>query len=196
MNRSIQLIVLVVVWALGFMQTAVYAQSEAESASGGLVLSSQKEGIETTVKVGRTIHVKYTTDRRTFPNKQLNGVTPTQVVLSGDTIGIDYIQSVSLRDEHKYSSGRKVLLASLIVTLAFYLVTLLGVGLLFGNAALGVVFLVLAIILAIPASVAMPAGLIIGLVLMAKASKTYDRARGWKIATQAAPPASPKANED
>lgn len=180
------------------MQTAVYAQSEAESASDALVLSSQKEGTEQTVKVGSTLHVKYTTDRRTFQDKQLDGVTPTQVVLSGDTIGIDYVQSVTLRNEQKYRTGRKLLLASIIVTLAFYLCVLLTAGLLFSSTALALVFLVVAAILAIPASAAMPAGLIIGIVLMAKASKTYDRARGWKIATRVAetPPASPKANED
>jgi len=192
MSRSIPIIVFVLVLMLGFQHSAALAQTEAEAASDALVLSSQKEGVETSVKVGRTINVKYTTDPRRFSNKRLDGVTATQVILSGDTIGLEYVQSVSVRNEKKYATGRKVLLASIIVTAACYLAAIVGIGLLFSATAVAAIFLVIATILAIPASVAMPAGFIVGLVLMGKASNTYDRKRGWKISTRVAqtPPQS------
>jgi hypothetical protein len=160
------------------------AQSEAESASGALILQSPKSSFEHTIPTGSKLAVKYTVDARIFRDLTLDGVLENAVILSGDTVGLDYLDRVVLRDERRFQTGKKLLIASIIITAAFYLsfIGLFALG--FSGSPAYIVLLALVILLGIPASAAMPGGIITGIVLMAIAGRHYRLWREWTPRTR------------
>jgi hypothetical protein len=163
--------------------TGVWAQSQAESAEGSIELQSNEGQKSVTIPVQSKIHIKYTVDPRHYGNKTLDAVLDTSVVISGTRVGVQYLDEITVRNEGRFKTGKHLFWISIGIFLGFilFLVVLAAMSI----TAIGTIILlaVLTILLGIAASVAMPAGVITGIVLMAISSKTYHLHKDWKVVT-------------
>jgi hypothetical protein len=160
------------------------AQSQPESSSSALVLQSTSGTSKVEFPPGATIGVKYTIDPRTFKGMHINEVLENAVILNGDTVELQYIERITARKEGFHRAGNKLLLWSLFTVLAFLLVLSLSAILLFQPILLGVML----VILFIPLSLAFPTGIILGIVFLAIAHKTYRLTRDWTASTRVRKP--------
>jgi hypothetical protein len=159
------------------------AQSEPESASGSLELQSRIGTRVVTVPAHTEVGVKYTVNNRMYHRLTLDAVLDSAVVLSGDTVGVEYLEILSVRKEKQYRQGRTIVLISVIVTVAFYAALALSVLLVFGNGFFSGGLLIGLTVLGILAGLAMPGGLTAGIVLMAMARKAYNLKREYNLRT-------------
>lgn len=164
---------------------SMQAQGEAENAQGSLTLQSEDGRRTVKLKEGAPIAVKYTIDPRTFRDLRLDAVMDSSVVISGDTVEFHYLDHLVIRDQKLYSAGKKVLLASLVVSFLFYLLVLATVLAAANPGAIMFILGIALVVLAIPTVVAMPGGIIAGAVMMGVASKTYQLRRNWRLSAQA-----------
>ena len=172
----------------GSWASPLMAQSEPESGAGSLLVQSQRETIE--IPVGSYMDVNYRHDSRTFRGEHLEAVMDSTVVLSGDTVQIKYIDRIAVKREKLHKAGKITLFASIGAVLLFWFL----VACLFAfylNPALMFITGLLLVLVAIPASLAMPTGIIVGIVLLAVSTKVFQLGYNWKLSTRPQKPNLP-----
>lgn len=181
MNRAFQ-IILICLLACS-IKTTLWAQAEAESASGSLELQSSFSKKVVTIPVQSKISVKYTVGPRRYHNLTLDEVQDTSVVISGTRVGVQYLEEITVRDEDRYRAGKTVFWISIGVFLGFLvLLAVLAAMTIYAIGAI-IALAILVTLVGIAAAIAMPAGVIVGIVLMAVAAKTYSLWKDWKLVT-------------
>lgn len=166
---------------IGSWASPLMAQSEPESGDGSLLLQSQRETIE--IPVGSYIDVNYRHDSRIYRGEHLQAVMDSTVVLSGDTVQIKYIDRIAVKREKLHKAGKITLFSSIGAVLLFWFL----VACLFAfylNPALMFITGLLLVLVAIPASLAMPTGIIVGIVLLAVSTKIFQLGYNWKLSTR------------
>ena len=166
---------------------AAFAQSEAEGSEGTLYIQSKNGGSDVAVPSGRSVDIKYRHNPKLYRKLVLNEVRDTSVVLGADTVGIQFIDEIGVRREKLHRAGTMVFWGSVIAILAFYLLALAGLALSYSSGGLGLIFLILTVLLAIPAGAAMPGGLIAGIVLLAVAYKRYSMYKDYQLSSKPSP---------
>ena len=136
-----------------------------------------------TIPAQSKIAVKYSVNPRRYGHKTLDAVLDTSVVISGTRVGVQYLDEITIRDEHRFKAGKTVFWTSLGIFFGFWL--FLGILAAMSISAIGTIILlaVVTVLLGIAASIAMPGGVIVGIVLMAVAAKTYRLKKDWKVVT-------------
>ena len=162
-------------------------QTEPEAIDGNLYLQPNVGRNSVVVPAGTNVSVKYKENPMLYRNVKATAVNDSAATFGSDTVALHYVQELVVRKDRTHRAGKKIFLASVVSILAFYLV----VGLIFLAAsnpgAIMIVLGILAVLLAIPAAAAMPAGLIVGIVLMATAQKHYRLDQGWSLSTKPKP---------
>jgi hypothetical protein len=181
MNRALH-ILLVCLLACSF-KTTLWAQAEAESAGGSLELQSTFSKKVVTIPAHTKIGVKYTVGPRRYHHQTLDAVLDTSVVISGTRVGVQYLEEITVRDEDRYRAGKTVFWISIGVFLGFLaLLAILAALTIYALGAI-IALAILVTLVGIAAAIAMPAGVIVGIVLMAVAAKKYSLAKEWKLVT-------------
>ncbi|MBP6722011.1 MAG: hypothetical protein KA239_06805 [Bacteroidia bacterium] len=159
----------------------LFAQTEPESATGTLLLQSARDTIE--VPVGSALTVNYRHDPRTYRDQRLDVVMDSALIISGDFVDLKYIDRIGVQRKDLHKAGKITLIASVASILAFWFL-LACVFAFYMNPALLFVTALLLVLVSIPATLAMPTGLIVGIVLLAVSTKFYHLGYQWKLGTR------------
>ncbi len=174
------ILVVTVCTSLGAM-----AQSEPESANGTLYIQSQNGTRDVEVPVGSSVNVRYRHNPIKYRGMPLQAVFDSSVVLGPDTVGIQFIDEIGVRREKIHKAGNKVFWASTIIIAAWIAIAVIAtVTAISGPAPIYALFIVLSI-LSIPAALAFPIGLIVGITLLATSVKKYSLYHDYKLSTTA-----------
>ncbi|HEX2898685.1 MAG TPA: hypothetical protein VHS96_03090 [Bacteroidia bacterium] len=168
---------------------AVWSQSEPESAKASLQLQSLKDTI--VIPLGSSISVNYRHDPKTYRKQVLEAVLDSAVVLAGDTVEVKYIDRIGVVREDMHEAGKVTLWVSLISIVGFYLAVILLI-VLPSSSILFFLAVITAILFGIPATLAFPAGVIVGVILLLKSEKYYPIGYKWRLRTRKAQPKLPK----
>lgn len=170
-------------WIILCSFSSVWAQTEAEAAGGSLELQSKSGRQIVYVPAQTKIGVKFTVNSKRYMHKTLDEVRDTSVVISGDKVGTKYLSEIIVRNESRYKTGKAVLLISIGIIVAFWLLALLTFYVLYSGGVAYLALLILTVIFGIAAGAAFPTGVIIGIVLMAIANQVYRLGRDWTLKT-------------
>ncbi len=165
-------------------------QTEPEAGKGSLYIQSIGGTQTVQVPTGTSLSVRYRNSPHVYRGIKLNGVLDSAAVFGPDTVGTKYVEELVVRRDRMHKAGSKILLASTIILLLFVAAALLAGLTAFSFGPLFIIAYAAILILAIPASLAFPTGLIIGIVLLAISQKHYRMYRDWRLLTK--PPVDPK----
>jgi hypothetical protein len=185
MKNTALIICLLILVVIVCTSPAALAQSEPESGNGTLYIQSQTGGRDVEVPVGSSVNVRYRHNPIKYRSVPLQAVFDSSVVLGPDTVGIQFIDEIGVRREKLHKAGSKVFWASVIIIavwIAFAVIaTLIAIS---APAPIYALFSVLSI-LSIPAGLAFPIGLIVGITLLATSVKKYSLYHDYKLSTTA-----------
>jgi hypothetical protein len=163
------------------------AQTEAEAAT--LVIESQQGGQQQTLKIGDRLNYKVK-DGRMQRKGRIEAVTDTSVTIAAKTLAFQDLDVVVQLKGKRQPVGGGLLVGSLIaepITLLLWIVSLLF---LLDNPSQGQ--RVLIGVLGVLVLIIFPLLLVLGIVLLAIGSKTYDLRSKWKLRKGEAPTAVPE----
>ena len=164
-----------------FLSTIVasmsFGQSEAESAPSNGVVQSRTNGRTKDVNIGQSIRYRLDGEKRYSKRSTFKGIAGDIAIIGQDSVRIEHLGSIRVRDDQSYDSGKKLAVVSLLLPFVIALVSRwLGLS---AIPAIGPIVIV-TYILTLLSFLAIPI-IIVGLIMMLAASNTFEVKRFWRF---------------
>jgi hypothetical protein len=155
---------------------AAFSQSQPESS---MLLIESQDGAQTReVPVGQRLHYQLKGGEMQKGGR-LESVDGSSVSIGGRQIAMDSLETIVVKKGKKRTSGAGLAIRSLVALPILFLLWLLGMRSWRGSSDAG--GRVMLVLLTLVTFLVLPLFILIGLLMMATASKRYDLRKGWKL---------------
>jgi hypothetical protein len=176
-SRYLQCLLALVGWAV--MVTNAFSQTEPESWNSSLSITSQTDSEHVEVPVGTKLSVRYRNNPRVYRGVELKGVRDSMAILGKDTVAFKYIDRIAVRNEKRYRNAKGLLWGALAAVALSFLSDDSYNG--YPPRWKLILYFTFLVYLPLLALIYLPFGLVIGVILMARAFKHYDLRKGWRL---------------